>query len=288
MLIGAHVSVSGGYLKALEYATSVGCECIQMFAKSPRQWFGSEIDPVKAEEFVEARTSAGMPLFTHTAYLINLATPDDAMWDKSVKALADEIKRGDLLGADGVVTHMGASKGSSVEEAAKRVAAGIVLAYEASGVDGGTQLLLENSAGAGSTFGRSVEDIIGVVELLPPEVKASVRVCVDTCHAHASGVPVDSFEAWGDLLSQLDEACGPGLITAVHANDSMGDFGSHKDRHAWIGEGTLSEAAFQGMFSTSGLDGACAILEMPGEVPVKDSENISRLKRLRKLAEDTA
>ena len=189
MLIGAHVSVAGGYLKALDYAESVGAECIQIFAKSPRQWRGPSVDPAAAESFVAARRHRGFgPVFTHTAYLINLATDDAELRAKSIPALADELVRGAMLGAAGVVCHVGNDPLGDPEAAAKRVAASVVEAFELAGPAGdGARLLLENTAGAGRTFGSTFEELgasIGQTGL-PAE---RLGVCIDTCHAFAFGM----------------------------------------------------------------------------------------------------
>ena len=161
MIFGAHVSVSGGYDKALDYAQSVGCECIQIFAKSPRQWRGSTLRPEIAEQFVSLRAQRDFgPVFTHTAYLINLSTTNAELYEKSIAALADELVRGSLLGAAGVVTHIGNVPDGDREAAARRVGAAVVRAFELAGGDEcATRLLLENTAGAGSTFGSTFAEI---------------------------------------------------------------------------------------------------------------------------------
>ena len=193
MLLGAHISVSGGYLKALDYAQDVGCECVQIFAKSPRQWRGPAIDPRVAEEFVAARAERGFgPLFTHTAYLINPATSDPVLREKSIHALADELVRGSLLGAAGVVTHIGNDPDGDPDAAAARVGEACVRAFELAGGDAcQTRLLLENTAGAGRTFGSNFEELGACIAAsgLPEE---RLGVCLDTCHAWAYGLPVDT------------------------------------------------------------------------------------------------
>lgn len=282
MLLGAHVSVSGGYLKALDYALQVGCECVQIFAKSPRQWRGPAIDPEAAEEFARARREAGFgPLFTHTAYLINPATSDPVLRDTSIHALADELVRGSLLGASGVVTHIGNDPDEDPHAAATRVGEACVRAFELAGGDEcRTRLLLENTAGAGRTFGSNFEQLGECLEAsgLPQE---RLGVCLDTCHAWAYGLPVDSAVGWREVVNGISECCGIGRLGLIHANDCLFDRGSRKDRHAWIGDGFIGRAGFEAMVCVPELASVCAVTEMPGEVPDKDKENLKRLSELR-------
>lgn len=282
MRIGAHVSVSGGYAKALDYGDSVGCECIQIFAKSPRQWRGSVLDPVAAAEFVALREARGFgPVFTHTAYLINPATSDPELREKSIVALADELVRGSLLGAAGVVTHIGNDPDGDPTAAAQRVGEAAVRAFELAGGDAcRTRLLLENTAGAGRTFGSSFEELGACIEAadLPAE---RLGVCLDTCHAWAYGMPVDSEEGWREVVDGIGGCCGLGRLGLIHANDCLFERGSKRDRHAWIGDGHIGEAGFSAMVCVPELADICVVTEMPGDVPVKDAENIGRLKALR-------
>lgn len=282
MLLGAHVSVSGGYLKALDYAREVGCECMQIFAKSPRQWRGPRINTEAAEQFAEARHDAGFgPLFTHTAYLINPATSNAALREKSIRALADELVRGSLLGADGVVTHIGNDPDGDPDAAAVRVGEACVRAFELAGGDEcRTRLLLENTAGAGRTFGSNFEELGACIAAagLPQE---RLGVCLDTCHAWAFGLPVDSAAGWREVVNGIGACCGIGRLGLIHANDCLFERGSRKDRHAWIGDGFIGRLGFEAMLCVPELACVCAVTEMPGDVPEKDIENLKRLSDLR-------
>ena len=282
MLFGAHISVAGGYERALEYAFEVGCECVQIFAKSPRQWKAAPLDPGKAAAFVSARRERGLgPLFTHTAYLINPATIDPALREKSIDALADELVRGALLGAAGVVTHIGSDMDGNPEVAARRVADVVNRAFDLAGpAAASTRLLLENTAGAGKTFGSTFEELGACIQFsgLPIE---NLGVCLDTCHAFAFGMPLDTPEGWSDVVSGISDCCGATRLGLIHANDCMFDRGSKRDRHAWIGDGHIGYPGFEAMVCVPELKHVCACTEMPGEVPFKDAENIRRLKALR-------
>lgn len=276
------MSVSKGYGAALDYAQDVGCECIQLFAKSPRQWKGAALDSDAAQAFVADRAARGFgPVFTHTAYLINLTTDDPIMREKSVVALADELRRGAALGVDGVVTHLGTDPKADPVVAAVRCGKAITEAYELAAVSPDrARLLLENTAGAGSTFGGSVRELASVIAAteLPPEV---IGICFDTCHGFAFGDDLSTSVGWVELVSEMREVLGLDRVGLIHANDCMFDRGSHRDRHAWIGDGSIGTEGFRAMICEPDLAQVPVVTEMPGEVPEKDATNIARLKALR-------
>ena len=282
MLIGAHVSASGGYDKVVEYATNVGAECIQLFAKSPRQWRGPAIDQDAAARFRALRDEVGLgPLFTHTAYLINISTEDDVLWEKSVDALAEEIARGIVLGAAGVVSHIGNDRTQDPERATARAAEAVNRALDRCGAsDHDTRLLLENTAGAGTTFGSTFEQLGAVITASGADAD-NLGICLDTCHAHAFGIALDSAEGWQAAVADLDRHVGIDRLGLIHANDCMFEAGSRRDRHAWIGEGSIGSAGFSAMLCVHEIGPICAITEMPGEAPYKDEENLRRLRILR-------
>ncbi|MDR3687680.1 MAG: deoxyribonuclease IV [Coriobacteriia bacterium] len=282
MLFGAHVSVAGGYIGALDYAESVGAECIQIFAKSPRQWRGPAVDPAAAEHFIAERAKRDFgPVFTHTAYLINLATDNRELRAKSIPALADELVRGATLGAAGTVCHVGNDPLGDPESAAKRVAESVLEAFELAGSAGASaRLLLENTAGAGRTFGSTFEELGACIANtgLPT---ARLGVCLDTCHAFAFGMPLDTPEGWREVVDGIAGLCGGDRLGLIHANDCMFERGSKRDRHAWVGEGRIGKEGFAAMVCMPELSDVAACLEMPGDVPIKDSTNIERLRKLR-------
>jgi len=282
MRIGAHVSVAGGYIKGLEYGVSIGAECIQVFAKSPRQWKGAAVDPEAAKKFTARRTEIGYgSVFTHTAYLLNLATTDAVLHGKTVNALADELVRAALLGAEGTVTHLGNDPGRDDARAAERAASVIREAYDLAGEEGSAaRLLLENSAGAGSSFGTTFAQLKAVIDASSMG-SDMLGVCLDTCHAFAFGMPLDTAAGWSEVIAEMDAAIGLDRLGLIHANDCTHERGSRKDRHAWIGDGLIGYEGFSAMLCAPGLAQVAVVTEMPGEVPEKDSENIARLKRLR-------
>lgn len=282
MLFGAHVSVADGYLKALDYAESVGCECIQVFAKSPRQWHASPIKRDAAAEFVAARRERGFgPVFTHTAYLINLATEDPELRDRSIRALADELARGAVLEAAGVVTHVGSDPARDPDAAARRVASAIMAAFEVAGSDAANvRLLLENTAGAGNSFGGSFAELAACITHVKLPA-ARLGICLDTCHAFAYGMPVHTAAGWSEVIAEIGSACGLERLGLIHANDCLYERGSHRDRHAWIGDGEIGAVGFEAMVRSPALANTAVCTEMSGEVPDKDAININRLKAMR-------
>lgn len=282
MLIGAHISTAGGYKKMASYAQEVGCECEQIFAKSPRQWNAKPLAPEAIAEMAALQKSKELgPLFTHTSYLINLTTNNEELYEKSVKALADELKRGSELRAVGVNTHMGSVPDGNIDAAVTRAVKGIERAFElAGGVDNvHTALLLENTAGAGTIFGGNVADVARIVnEIDLPREKMGVTI--DTCHAWAYGYDVAHADGWQEIASEL-EPIGLDRWLLVHANDCMFGRGSHKDRHAWIGQGEIGAEGFKYLLHMKEVEHLCLVTEMPGEAPEKDIVNIDVLKRLR-------
>jgi len=280
MIIGAHVGIAGGYSEALDYAVSVGCECVQVFGKSPRQWRAAPIDPDAAARFRAKREDLRMGwVVTHSAYLINLGSEDDGLWERSWLALADELIRAATLGADGVVTHVGTNRSGDLQTGASRIAEGARRAFQAA--DTPVMLLLENTAGAGSSFGNGPKELGAVLALLDGEWRERLGVCLDTCHAHAAGWDLSSPTGLDAFISGMESCCGRGRILTVHANDCLGEAGSFRDRHAWIGEGTIGIDGFRAIFGHPGLADAAVIVEMSGEIPEKDEVNVRRLKELR-------
>lgn len=279
MLIGAHVGMSNGYVTAVDYAVSVGCECMQVFAKSPRQWRARPMDAVAASAFRDRCRQVGMgSVLVHTSYLINLGSADDGLWERSYTALGEELVRAAMLGAAFVVTHVGTARQDDPARTPERIALGVERAWTLAGVRG-PRLLLENTAGAGTTFGSGPEELGAILRQLETAA-AHTGVCLDTCHAHAAGWDLSQPETWTELVKAFDRCCAM-PIEAIHANDCLFGPGSRRDRHAWIGDGTIGYDGFSAMCAEARFAGVPVVTEMPGETPMKDAENITRLKRLR-------
>jgi len=283
MRIGAQVPMAGGPLAALAWALETGCETMQIFAKSPRRWAGPVQDPAVAEAFLAARRDADFgPVFTHTSYLINMGSEDAFLWERSAAALADELSRAAMLGATGTVVHLGRRFSDDDGASIARVRDCAAHAWEMAGAPA-VRLLLENSAGAGRQFGVTIAEM-GSVLVSVRAAGVDSALCFDTCHGFAGGIDVRDAQGWRAALDELDSICGPGAIELIHANDCRGELGSHKDRHEWIGDGFVGSEGFGAMFGQPGLSGAAVIVEMPGDGPHKDEENVSRLKAYRAVA----
>lgn len=283
MRIGAHVGVSGGWVAAVEYCTQVGAECIQVFAKSPRTWRAGRLPDEAGSPFLDARMQAGVdPVFTHTSYLINLGTLDPDLRAKSTQALAVELERAAAVGASGVVTHLGTDPAGEPDAAVERIAQVVEDARRLAPDDEPpVRLLLENSSGAGTTFGGNVSHLRTIADLLAANGAGPVGMCLDTCHAFAYGYDLRTDAGWEALLRDSGVLEDPARLGLIHANDSMHELGSRRDRHAWIGEGHIGSEGFARMMALPALADTPVVIEMPGETPTKDAVNIAILKELR-------
>jgi deoxyribonuclease IV len=238
MEIGAHVSSSGGIHNAVDRAVAIGADSMQVFTQSPRTWRPTNHDPATFEKFRERRAETGMDgVLCHALYLCNLAAPNDDVYEKSVAALRNtmEVARG--IGADGVVFHVGSHLGSGFEHGLERVLPAMEQVLELTSDE--TWLLMENSAGAGGTIGRSVAELATIFERLDRHPR--LGICLDSCHLYVSGVDVTDAKALDACLDDVDGTIGLDRLRALHVNDSATALGSNRDRHANIGEGVLGE-----------------------------------------------
>jgi len=292
MRIGAHIPTSGGYAKMAEYAQQVGCECIQIFAKSPRQWKASAMPLDKRAELQTAREVYDFgPVLTHTSYLINLSTNKPDLYEKSIAALADELVRGAIIEAAGVNTHVGNVPDGDRVAATTRAAQAIDRAFALAddtcaclGITCDTRLILENSAGAGTSFGNTVTELCDVIAASKVP-RSRLGICVDTCHAWAFGYDTGSAAGWQEVIDEFTSRKALDLWLFAHANDCKFPRGNHTDRHAWIGEGEIGFAGFRELLKLGvkhpELKDMPVLTEMPGEMPDKDIVNIQALKALR-------
>jgi len=278
--VGAHVSVAGGLLEGVIHARAAGCEAAQIFPKNPRRWDAPQRPLAEEQAFRVGCIEAGVtPVFSHATYLINPGTADEALWSRSCRALSDEILRAEGIGASGLVMHLGTRASPDTQGCVRRVVETALRGYSIAGTVA-VPLLIENAAGAGSQFGSRLDEVTSCLLALR-EAGVPAGICIDTCHAFAAGVDLRGEEGWSTLAAHLDATCGAGSVALIHANDSKGCLGCKHDRHEWIGDGQIGEPGFLAMFAAARLAGAAAIVEMPGDPLVKDSENVSRLKRLR-------
>jgi deoxyribonuclease-4 len=285
MRIGGHVSTSGGIHTAIDRAEAIGAESVQVFTQSPRMWRPTKHDPGNLESFKKRAAEAGIDgVVCHALYLVNLAAPDDAIYEKSVTAMRATMETACAIEADGVVFHVGSHLGAGFETGLERVVPALRQVLEL--CSDRTWLLMENSAGAGGTIGRSIEELAAIYEALDRHPR--LGVCLDSCHLYVSGCDVTDRAVLDGLLDELDATIGLDRLRALHVNDASAPLGSNRDRHANIGEGLLGNKL--GVFlGHPKLQGLPALLEVPGpENKGPDAEQIRRAKKLHARAVATS
>jgi deoxyribonuclease-4 len=281
MHIGAHLSSSGGIHTAIDRAESIGAESVQVFTQSPRTWRQTNHDPATFDLFRERREEAGIAgVLCHALYLCNFAAPDDAIYEKSVAALRSTMEIACAIGADGVVLHVGSHLGAGFEKGLERIVPALEQVLEL--CSDTTWLLMENSAGAGGTIGRSIDELATIFERLGRHPR--LGVCLDSCHLYVSGVDVTDRATLDSLLDDLDSTVGLDRLRALHVNDSAAPLGSNRDRHANIGEGLLGEEL--GVFlGHPRLQGLPAVLEVAGpDKKGPDANEVRKAKEIRERA----
>jgi deoxyribonuclease-4 len=274
---GAHVSTSGGIDTAIGRAVERGADALQLFTQSPRMWRPTNHTPASIEAFKRGRAEHGIgAVVCHALYLVNLATPNDDFYAKSVEAMRNTMDAACAIEADAVIFHVGSHQGAGFEAGLERVVPALAQVLERSSDT--TWLLMESSAGAGGTIGRSVDELATIFDRLDRHPR--LGVCLDSCHLYVSGVDVTQRDEVDRLLDALDTRMGIDRLRALHINDSKAPLGSNRDRHENIGEGLLGEQL--GVFlSHPALQGLPALLETPGpEGKGPDAEQIRRVKEL--------
>ena len=280
---GSHTSIAGGLHLAVERAQEVGCDVVQIFTKNNNQWNCKPITETDAKLFAEAleRTGIGAAI-AHASYLINLASPDEELWKKSLDALIVEWQRAEQLKLDGLVVHPGAHMKATPEEGMQRVVQAVNRASE-SVAPRSCRLLLENTAGQGSCLGHSIEQLSEMLRgIQKPE---HVGVCWDTCHALAAGYDFRTAAGLKSMVNQLEEKVGLANLRAVHINDSKKDCGSRVDRHEHIGHGFIGEAGFKRFLACSAFKNLPMYLETAKEKDDATGEewDVINLRTLRRL-----
>ena len=260
MLIGAHVSPAGGPANALARGDERGAQAIQFFNQSPRAWRASEYDGEKVAAYREVMQSSGVQAAViHAVYLINCASEDAEICEKSLRSLTVSLRVGEALGVAGVVLHAGSALGGSVDCAIERAGAMI---GEALSESGSCPLHLENTAGAGGTLGRSFEELARLIEASGADER--LGICLDSCHMLASGYDVRTAESLAAVLDEADRIVGLDRLRSLHVNDSVTELGSNRDRHAPLGQGVLGESGCATFLSEPRFEGLAAIFEGPG------------------------
>ena len=277
MRLGAHMSISGGLEKAVMRAQAVGCEALQIFTKNSNQWKAKPLTPSEIAAFRDACEAAEIgPVIAHSAYLINLAAPDEALYDRSIQAFLDELQRCDLLGIPYLVVHPGAHMGAGEEQGLKRVAAAIDRIHREAPETQAT-VTLEVTAGQGSALAYTFEHFAALLEQVHEPDR--LGFCLDTCHLLAAGYDFRTRQGYARMMDAWDDLVGIERIRVFHLNDSKQDLGSRVDRHEHIGQGYIGTAGFEYVLNDRRLADVPMILETPKDDNA-DARNLATLRRL--------
>jgi len=262
--------------QALDNGAAMGAEVVQLFVQSPRTWRFPAHDPAVLEAFRSKRAETGVPVLVHALYLVNLAAPDEAIYSKSVDTMRATVDTACALDAEAVVFHVGSHLGAGFETGLGRVVPALEQVLER--CNERTWLLMENSAGAGGTIGRSIDELAAIFDALGRHER--LGVCLDSCHLFVSGVDVTDPSTWNALLEDVDSRIGLDRVRALHANDAKAPLGSNRDRHDNIGEGLIGEGL--GVFlAHPKLQALPVVLEVPGADG--KGPNADEIRKLREL-----
>jgi deoxyribonuclease IV len=260
MLIGAHVSPAGGPAKAVERGVERGCRAIQIFNQSPRQWRPTEYDDEKVAAYKEAFAASDVDaLLIHAVYLLNCASDDPEIREKSLTSLVASLRAGAALGAVSVVLHPGSALKGDADAAVKRASETVAEALKESE---GCALHLEDTAGSGGTLGRTFEELAALIEGAGGGKR--LGACLDSCHLLASGYDIRTADGLGEVVDEFDRVVGLDRLGSLHVNDSMTKLGSNVDRHANLGDGELGRKGCAAFLSEPRFEGLPCVFEGPG------------------------
>ena len=279
MRLGAHMSIAGGVDKAVLRGQEIGCQAIQVFTKSNLRWMASPLKDETIERWYRNLEESGIaPVVAHDSYLINLASPDDALWQKSLDAFVLEMMRCDVLSIPYLVMHPGAHTGSGEKAGLRRIAQALDCAFEHV-PDARVTVLLETTAGQGTSLGYRFEHLAQIMQLAAGGHR--LGICFDTCHALAAGYEIRTSEGYEETFRQLDRIIGLERLQVFHANDSKRDLGSRVDRHEHIGQGYIGLEGFWMLLNDARFRQRPMLLETPkGPDMQKDVENLATLRSL--------
>lgn len=276
-LIGAHVSVSGGVDKAIGRGLEIGCTAIQIFTRNASRWQSKPLEEQVIENFRSALSHSSIGyVSSHDSYLINLATPDEQLRAKSIDAFVDEMVRCSQLGVVDLVMHPGAHMKQGVEPGVRRVAESFCSIFQQA--PQGVRVLLETTAGQGTTLGARFEELAQIMDLVPEH---NFGICFDTCHVHVAGYDLSTDDAYQATMTEFERIVGCDNIALFHANDSKKELGSRVDRHAHLGEGYIGREGFKALMQDRRFTDVAKIIELPGgEGHCHDLANLALLRTL--------
>jgi deoxyribonuclease IV len=275
--LGAHLSIAGGVAQVFARGEELGCTAIQMFVKNNNRWRGTPLDDHQVEAFAreQARTAI-WPVWAHNTYLVNLASPDPGVRERSVACTVDELQRCERLGLPWLVLHPGAHLGAGPARGIARVAANLLRVFERT-PRVRTRVLLETTAGQGTLLGRSAQELAALLQAV--DVPERMGVCLDSCHMFAAGYELRTEQGYSETMRIFDEALGLEQVRVIHLNDSLKPLGSRRDRHADIGLGEIGDRGFRRLMRDPRLAAVPKVLETPKEND-GDRRNLARLRRL--------
>lgn len=284
MIVGSHVSAAGGLFKAVERAVSVGCDCIQVFTKNNNQWKAKPLadDDIQKWNDAFAQSNLSHPI-AHASYLINLASPKDDLFQKSIDALVIELERGNQLSLEGLVVHPGAFTDSNEEDGLNRIVDAVAEVLQRT-EPGTCRLLLENTAGQGTCLGHRFDQLAFMLDGVGDDQR--VGICLDTCHAFAAGYEINTADGFAAMSAEIQDLLPAGSITALHLNDSKKPLGSRVDRHEHIGRGEIGLDGFRYLFQDPVLSELPGYLETEKGTDEESGEDwdVINLRVLRALA----
>ncbi|MFA6305087.1 MAG: deoxyribonuclease IV [Patescibacteria group bacterium] len=280
MLFGAHVSIAGGIFKAPTNAAKIGCEVFQLFSRSPMGGPAPSLTKTIVADFTSAmKLNNQAEAYIHTPYYINLASVKSNIYQSSIKIIREELERASTLGVKYIMTHLGSAKDTPRKEAIKKVSQGIVKIL--AGYKGSALLLLENSAGSGNVVGDKFEELAVMIKSLSATDRKKIGVCLDTCHAFASGYDLKTSAMVNQTIGKFDKIIGLKYLRLIHCNDSKTEFSVHVDRHEHIGMGKIGLAGFKVLVNHPKLKKVNFILETPEDERGNQENDLKILKKLR-------
>jgi deoxyribonuclease-4 len=280
-ILGAHMSIAGGFDEAVRRAHRAGCDCLQVFTRNTNQWRARPIAADEPGRFRAALTDCRIgPVAAHASYLINLASPTPTLWRRSVEAFFLELTRAETLGIPYVVTHPGAHMGAGEKAGLARIAQALDEVHRL-GRRLRVQCLLENTAGQGTTLGWRGEHLATILDRVRHPDR--VGVCIDTCHLFAAGYGLSSAAAYRRTMECLDKTVGLAKIKVFHVNDSLRELGSRVDRHEHIGRGQIGLAGFRRLIRDARFQQVPMYLETPKGEEQGEDLDVLNLRTLRAL-----
>lgn len=276
MRLGVHVSIAGKIYESVDRAIALKCNTFQIFSRNPRGWQKATFSIKGAEIFKQKRLNSKIfPVVIHIPYLINLTSPDESLWQRSIRAYIEDIKNADILGVEYFVTHLGSHRGLGERFGICRFANAINIIIKEARPE--VKILLENTAGSGNSLGYKFEHLKMIMAKVYTE---NIGVCLDTAHTFEAGYPINTKIGLDKTLKEFDSIVGLNRLKVIHLNDSKTNFNSKVDRHWHIGKGKLGIEAFKRIVNHPNLFKLPFILETPKNTDRDDRNNLAVVKKI--------